>query len=193
MKLHLFRKLNPQARILIIADNLWLFGEGMFGPLFAVFAEHIGSDLLDISWAWATYLIINGILVIVFGKISSSIGVRRLLVGGYYLNAIVTFGYLFVDSAVDLLLVQAGLGIAAAMATPTWDALYSAGAKKENERTFLWGLADGQANIFTGLAIIVGGTIVSSYSFTALFVIMGSIQIIAAIYQTKILFTKKHK
>lgn len=187
----LFTKLNPQARILIIADNLWLFGEGMFGPLFAVFAERIGGDLLDISWAWATYLIVNGILVMLFGRISSAIGVRTLLVAGYYLNALFTFGYLFVDSAFDLLLVQAGLGVAAAMATPTWDALYSAGAKKEDERSFLWGLADGQANIFTGLAIIVGGLVVSTYSFTALFMIMGIIQVIAATYQTKILFTKK--
>ena len=190
MKIKLFEKLSAQAKILIIADNLWLFGEGMFGPLFAVFAERVGGDLLEISWAWATYLIINGIFIVIFGKISDKLGVRRLLVTGYYLNVIFTFGYLFVHSALALLIVQAGLGIAAAMATPTWDALYTEGSEKEEDRSFMWGLADGQASIFTGLAVIVGGLIVSRFSFSVLFLIMGIVQVAAATYQTKILFNK---
>ena len=106
MNLNPFKKLNPQARILIIADNLWLFGEGMFGPLFAIFSEQVGGDLLDVTWAWAPYLIVTGIFVIIFGKIPKRLGVRRLLVTGYYLNALFTICYLFVDSQVSLLLVQ---------------------------------------------------------------------------------------
>ncbi len=191
--MNLFKKLNPQTRILIIADNLWLFGEGMFGPLFAVFSERVGGDLLDITWAWATYLIVTGIFVIIFGRISKRLGVRKLLVAGYYLNAVFTFGYLLVDSQIGLLIVQAGLGLAAAMATPTWDALYSASQEEaeEEEKSFIWGLADGQASIFTGLAVIAGGLIVSNYSFRTLFILMGIIQVMAAVYQTKILFKSR--
>ncbi len=151
--------------------------------------------MLDVTWAWATYLIVTGIFVIIFGKISKRLGVRRLLVAGYYLNALFTFGYLLVDSQMGLLLIQAGLGLAAAMATPTWDALYSSSQEntEEEEKSFIWGLADGQASIFTGLAVIAGGLIVSNSSFQTLFIIMGTIQIIAALYQTKILFTRKSK
>lgn len=187
----MFKKLSTQAKILIIADNLWLFGEGMFGPLFAIFAGQVGGDLLDISWAWATYLIVSGTLIIVFGHVSDKIGARRLLVAGYYLNAIFTFCYLFVDSATSLLLVQAGLGVAMAMATPTWDALLTESSEGSDGKGFIWGMADGQASIFTGIAVIIGGFIVSTYSFTILFGIMSVVQLIAAIYQTKILFQKK--
>ena len=50
---------------------------------------------------------------------------ERLMVAGYVINALCTFAYLLVASPWHLLLVQAGLGLANALATPTWDALFS--------------------------------------------------------------------
>src|SRR3990167_2426171 len=113
--------LNKNSRILLYGSNIWYFGEGMLGPLFAVFTERIGGDILDISWAWATYLIITGILYIVVGKyIDGKHSKSKVMVFGYALNAIFTFSFLFVSSPWHLFIVQAGLGVAAAMATPTW-------------------------------------------------------------------------
>ena len=48
-------RLTKTTKILLIASSLWYFGEGLFGPLFAIYAEKIGGDLLDITWAWAFY------------------------------------------------------------------------------------------------------------------------------------------
>lgn len=174
---------NRAERVLLIGSNMWYFGEGMLGPLFAVFAERIGGDILDISWAWATYLVVTGVLMIVFGKLWDSIHNKAgLMVAGYALNALCTFGYLFVSSPWHLFIVQIGLGIASAMATPTWDALYQ---KHESKKRvgFLWGLSEGSALIFTGISTIIGGFIVSYYSFKALFIIMGIIQIASTLYQ----------
>lgn len=39
--------------ILLWSSNLWALGEGMLGPLFAVFAQRIGGNILDITWAWS--------------------------------------------------------------------------------------------------------------------------------------------
>ncbi len=105
---------------------------------------------------------------------------------GYALNAFFTFTYLFVSTPIHLLLVQAGLGIAVALASPTWCALYARYEDKKNDG-YIWGLANGEAKLITGIAIIIGGLIVNYYSFTALFILMGIIQIIATIYQAKIL------
>lgn len=179
--------LNRHIKILLYGGNIWYFGEGMLGPLFAVFTERVGGDILDISWAWATYLILAGLLYIVVGKITDKYdNAEKTMVLGYALNALFTFGYLFVSTSWHLFVVQAGLGIAAAMATPTWDALY---AKHEDRKHdgFQWGLAGGEAQIITGVAIVIGGYIVSLVSFTALFLTMGIIQVIATIYQAQIL------
>ncbi len=182
--------INKAERILLIGSNTWYFGEGMLGPLFAVFTERIGGDILDIAWAWATYLMVTGILMIVFGKLWDYTNNKSvIMVLGYALNAVFTFGYLFVDSPADLFIVQIGLGIASAMATPTWDALYS---KHENHKKvgFLWGLSEGTALIITGVGMVAGGLIVEFYSFTTLFWIMGTVQVAATLYQLQSLRKK---
>lgn len=182
--------LNKKIKILLYGGNIWYFGEGMLGPLFAVFTERVGGDILDISWAWATYLIFAGMLYIVVGKITDKYNNKeQVMLLGYALNALFTFGYLFVSSPAHLIIVQAGLGIAAAMATPTWDALYAKHSDRK-QNGFQWGLAGGEANIITGIAVLVGGYIVSFVSFTALFLTMGIVQVFATIYQAQILRKK---
>lgn len=179
--------LNKSIKLLLYGGNIWFFGEGMLGPLFAIFTERIGGDILDVSWAWAIYLILAGFLYIVVGKITDVYDNKeKVMVLGYALNALFTFGYLLASMPWHLFVIQAGLGIAAAMATPTWNALY---AKHENKKHdgFQWGLAGGMAQIITGVAMVVGGYIVSCWSFTVLFIIMGIMQVIATVYQAQIL------
>ncbi len=179
--------MNQKEKVLLYADNLWYLGEGMLGPLFAVFAESVGGSVLDITWAWATYLAVTGIFIMIFGRMSDGTRLKeKMLVAGYALNAVLTFGYLFVSTPTQLLLVQAGLGLAVAMATPTWNALY---AKYQDRRHngYLWGLADGQANLVTAAALVMGGMIINYFSFRALFVVMGCVQIVATAYTARLL------
>jgi MFS family permease len=174
-------------KILLFGANLWYFGEGMLGPLFAIFTEKVGGDILDITWAWATFLIVTGVIYIVVGRvISGKESKAKVMVAGYALNALFTFAYLFVSSPWHLFIVQAGLGVAEALGSPTWDALYAKHSDQEND-TFAWGLAGGQAQIITGVAIITGGFIVHYFSFNVLFITMGTIQVIATIIQARIL------
>lgn len=176
-----------KSKILRYSNNLWLLGEGMLGPLFAVFAERIGGSILDISLAWAVYLITTGLLVIFIGKLSDKEGRKeKFVIIGFAINALFTFAYLLVTEPFHLFIVQAGLGIGAALATPTWNSLYARYEDKKHGG-YTWGLAAGQAAITTGMAIIIGGFIVAKYSFTALFITMGIIQIIATLYQARIL------
>lgn len=172
---------NKKIRALLYADIAWFFGEGLFGPLFAIFAERLGGDVLEISWAWAAYLICMGVSMVIVGKISDKkISKKKLLFWGYTLNALLTFGYLLVSGPYGLLFIQAGLGIATALATPTWNSLY---AENENKKKagLEWGMADGLSQVFAGAAIIIGGLVITYFSFSLLFIIMGIIQTIAVI------------
>lgn len=182
--------INKNIRVLLFGASIWYIAEGMLGPLFAVYTETIGGGILDITWAWAVYLIVAGILYIIVGKLTDDHKNKKgIMVLGYALNALCTFGYLLVTTPDQLFLVQAGLGVAAALATPTWNALY-AGYEDKKHAGLEWGLADGTRQIITACAIIIGGYIVSYASFQTLFLIMGTIQVIATIYQTRILKTK---
>lgn len=186
--------MNQKVKILLYSNNIWMLGEGMLGPLFAIFAQRIGGSILDISWAWAIYLVVTGILVILIGRFSD-IGIfkkEEIMIVGYIINAIFTFGYLLVDKPVHLFLVQAGLGIAAALTIPTWSALYAKHEDKKHDG-YIWGLASGEAEILRGLAIIIGGLIISYFSFAFLFITMGIIQVFATIYQATIFKYSKSK
>lgn len=178
--------IRKEERVLLAGASFWWLGEGLFGPLFAVFAGRVGGNVLDISWAWAIYLLVTGILVAFTGKLADRFGKAKMMILGYALNAFFTWTYLFVHAPVHLFLVQAGLGLALALADPTWDALYSEYEDKRHSG-YLWGLSHGLEEIITGVSILIGGIIVAYYSFTALFVIMGVIQTAGAVYQAKIL------
>jgi MFS family permease len=177
--------MNKYLKILLAGSYTWYFGAGLLGPLYAVFAEKIGGDILDLAGAYALFLIIMGTLSIFVGKISDHHSKKNLMMVGYVLNAATTFGYLLVDSPAKLFAVQALFGIAVALATPTWDSLFSIHLEKKHVG-WEWGLSDGGPNIIMGIALIAGGLIVTYFSFSTLFIAMGIIQVIAVVIQSYI-------
>jgi len=181
--------MHKKIKILLAASYLWFFGEGLLGPLYVIFAQRIGGDILEITGAYALYLIVTGMLSIAFGKLSDTHSKEKLMVLGYAINTLATFGYLLVDSPLKLFFIQALLGVAAALATPTWDSLFSeyVDRKKSGEQ---WGLSDGGPHIVTGVAIIFGGLIVTYFGFAALFILMGLFQVAATILQSLIIHSK---
>src|SRR5215212_4306322 len=164
-----------------------IYHEGMFGPLLSVYTQRIGGDILDLTGAWSVYLIVTGLCMLAVGAGADRWRApERLMVAGYVLNALCTFAYLLVAAPWQLLLVQAGLGLANALATPTWDALYSSHTPPKRAG-IVWGVAHGLEYLITGIAVLLGGYVVYLGSFTLLFVIMGVTQLVAAIYQAQIL------
>ena len=182
---------RKKEQVLLWSSNLWALGEGMLGPLFAVFAQRIGGNILDITWAWAIYLGMTGAFTIVAGNVSDRIwewcGRERLMVAGYGLNALCTFGYLLVDSTTGLFVVQAGLGVALALSSPTWSALYARYSPGEEKAGKSWGLVAGGQRLTLAVAIIVGGYVVNNFSFDALFIAMGTVQVIATLHLAQML------
>ena len=182
--------INKKERTLLFANNLWYLSEGMLGPLFGIYCAKFHSSPLDISWVWALYLISVGIVVIGLGYISDFIYKEKLLVLGYALQTLFTFCYIFVGSKTQLALLQIGLGISGGLSTTTWYALYARFEDKAHEG-LNWGLANGLASIYTGVALLCGGVIIANSSFEMLFTIMGVIQLIATIYVSRLLFLDK--
>lgn len=183
--------MTKPVRLLLIASSLWYLSEGLLGPLFAVFSEKIGGDLLDITSAWSLYLIASGVAYVVVGRLlNKSPWKFRMIAVGYALNTLFTFSYLLVHDTRALFLVQIGLGIAEAIATPAWDAFY-ASSLADTEDTFAWGLASGHTQFISGVAIALGGLIAKFMSFEALFVVMGCISLVATMVQFRLSFMEE--
>lgn len=174
------------TKLLLLASSLWFFSEGLLGPLFAVFSEQIGGDLLDITAAWAAYLIVSGLAYPIVGRLlNRSRWKFRMIAVGYALNTLFTFAYLLVTDTSQLLMVQIGLGLAEAISTPSWDA-YFASQLSEKDDTFAWGIASGHTQFISGVAIAIGGLIAEFVSFQALFITMGCISFVATLVQLRL-------
>ena len=175
--------MTPKEKNLLWAGNMWYFGEGLLGPLFAVFAQKVGGNILDITWAWSVFLLVTGVSIIVVGMFAHRItrrkGREKLMVFGYALNALFTFGYVFVSTPTELLIVQAGLGLAVALSAPTWLALYSENSQGKKHDTYAWAMESGSQRLVVAVAVLCGGYVVTHYSFATLFLCMGCVQTLA--------------
>lgn len=186
--------MNRQEKILLWSSNIWYFGSGLFGPLFAVFTQRVGGDILSITWIWGAYLISMGVFVILVGLISDRMSTKQnLALLGYALNALFTFCYLTVDTPEKLLLVELGLGFATALSAPTWSALYDQYSGDGATDGTVWGYSSGFEKIATGLGVILGGYIVAQMSFQVLFVAMGIIQTLALFVQMRLNVKKSRR
>lgn len=185
--------MNQYLRWLLIISNLWFFAEGMLGPLYAIFTEKIGGDVLDVAWTQSLYLIVCGSLYIIFGKLLDAFSRKEIfLFLGYLLNTIFTFGYLAVKNPYHLFIVQFGLGVASALATPSWDVFYHRWSDFRSDG-LQWGLAEGIPSFVKAFALIIGGYIISFFSFNFLFLVMGLIQLLATFLVLFHFFPKKIK
>jgi len=157
------------------------------GPLFAIFADRVGGDIFDIAWVWAVYLFTRGIVSALAGKISDHwIDKRKLVVIGFAAHALFTFGFLFVTNTLTLAVVEFGLGVATALASPTWYSLF-AKYSGTNKNGSAWGMVNGWEDFFAGFGILLGGAIIVQTGFTGLFIVMGIVQTFATLYQAKML------
>jgi MFS family permease len=131
-------------------------------------------------------MVVTGFATIIVGRLALTVRRQQwLAVIGFGTYAMVTFGYIFVHTPAQLMFVQALLGVAQALATPTWYALYAhVGSKASGES---WGDMQGQSSIVMGLAFIGGGLVAAHVSFQVLFALMGSVQVLATVLMVGVL------
>lgn len=174
--------MNRALRILLLTEFLALLSIGLLGPLYAVFAEKIGGDILEITGAYALFLISAGILQLFLSKLVDILKEKEfILAAGYFLIAAGQLGYLWVDAPAKLFLIQIILGIALGLLDPSLDFLYSVHLDP-GRGGFEWGVYEGLTKIAGGLGAILGGVIVTlAGGFSALFISMAALSFLSGI------------
>ena len=75
---------NKALRILLWTNALILMAGAMFGPIYAIFVEKIGGDLMDASIAWSIFALAAGITTFISGHFSDKMKESELLVVAGY-------------------------------------------------------------------------------------------------------------
>ena len=169
-------------RILLGTNALILIAGATIAPIYALFVENIGGDLLDAGLTGSIYALAAGVTTLVSGRITDRIRESELIVVFGY--AIMGIGYLLlilVHSIWTLFLVQALIGFAEAIYSPAFDALYSKHLDR-GKAGRQWGTWESMNYFTLAAGAAIGGLIVNQFGFNLLFVIMALLTFTAALY-----------
>jgi len=173
---------NRAIRSMLFADSLLLVATAMLGPLYAIFVEELGGDLLDAGATFAVFSFVAGVVILISGAMGDRAKEPELIiVAGYLITAIGFFAYAFVNSMVALMAVQVIVGVGLAVRAPVFDALFSEHLDKHREG-IEWGAWDSMSYFAGAFGAVVGGYIASNFGFTYIFFIMAVLSLISAVY-----------
>lgn len=168
-------------KLLLLADTWATLALGLIGPIYALFVEEIGGDILDASWSYFAFMFTTGFVMYLVGHWEDKIHHKeKLVVLGYSLTTVGCFSYIFVSDQTSLIVTQIILGVASALCVPAFDALYSDLLDKEREASE-WSFEEAMIYMVTAIASVAGGYIANIYSFRFLFFIMFLISLMSVI------------
>lgn len=177
-------------RFLLISDTWATLALGMIGPIYAIFVEEIGGDILDASWAYFAFMMTSGVMMYLISHWEDKAKHKEKLVTmGYLLTALGCLSYIFVHNQISLVITQIILGVAEAVQVPAYDALYSKYLDKSKEASE-WGDWESMRYIMTAIAAIVGGYLAYQYGFKILFIVMFVVSI-GGVFSSLNMFRKK--
>lgn len=174
--------MNKPLKILLATNGLIMLASAMLGPIYAIFVEEVGGDILTASTAWAIYLLVVGVVIFLLGKFEDKLKEPELMmVWGYAIMAFAYLGYLMVDSPAKLFVIQIIIGLGSAIYTPAFDGIYSTHLNRKKSAS-QWSAWESMYNVVSGLGAIAGGLIATYLGFPALFVLMFLLCLISALF-----------
>lgn len=174
--------MNSPLKVLIFTNSLILIGGAMLAPIYALFVENIGGDILDASSIFMIFSLSAGITTIVSGKIADKLPHGKyLVIFGYIIIALAQLLYTQVDTLVALAAVQILVGFGEAVYAPAFDGLFSKHLDKGKEYSE-WGLWESNFYFTSAIGSIIGGLIVTEFGFDFLFFGMSFISLLSALF-----------
>jgi predicted MFS family arabinose efflux permease len=173
---------NRALRILLSTNSMILMAAAMLGPIYALFVEKIGGDLMDASIAGGIFALAAGLTTLISGKYSDKVKETELIVVlGYAIMGMGFSLYIWVNSIMFLFMVQIVIGLGEAIYAPAFDAVYSKHLDGHRSGT-QWGAWESMHFFTTAIGAVIGGSIVTLFGFQTLFAIMAILCFSSALY-----------
>jgi len=175
-------RVNNLIKILTFSDVLIVSGWGLTNPLFAVFlTEQIkGGNLELVGLSTAVYCVLRSALQIPFARLVDSVKGEiddfLLMAAGSAVMSLVPFMYFFAVTNIQILLLQALLGISSAMVAPGWLAIFTRHIDKNIEAEE-WGIYNAVVGLGGALSGALSGFLAEKFGFRSLFLIVGTVSV----------------
>lgn len=178
--------MHKQQKLFLAANSFFALAAGMLGPIYAIYVQKIGGDILAAGTAWALFTIISGVGILLMGRIQDSIAKEKpMIVIGYAIDSMAFLGYYFVSNVWQLFLVQILLGIGTVVKTPAYDSFYTRYLEK-GKFASQWAAREASWYIITGIAALAGALLAKFYDFKVLFLAMFLTSLIGLYFSTRL-------
>lgn len=169
-------------RILLATNALVLVSGATLGPIYALFVDEIGGDLMDASIAGAIFAFVAGVVTFVSGKYADHVEENELIIVlGYIIMGSGYLLYAWVNSIIVLFVVQAIIGLGEAIYSPAFDAVYSKHLD-DGRSGSQWGAWESMHYFAAAVGAVIGGAVVTWCGFSCLFFIMAALCFCSAFY-----------
>lgn len=183
--------MNKGLKYLLLSDFWAVLAIGMIGPIYAIFVEKIGGDILEASIGYFAYMFTSAIAIIIIGKLTDKNSrLESFIFFGYALNNLGIIMYIFVNSQLMFIITQIILGLGVALKLPAYDALYSTYLEEHKEASE-WGYWEALQYIATAFGAIIGGIIAKLFGFKILFAMMGLVSVMSMVSSIHLFKSKK--
>lgn len=173
---------NRALRVLLVTNALILLAAAMLVPISALFVEKIGGSLMDASIAGGLFALSAGIVTLLSGRLSDRVRhSEQILISGYVLMGSGFFLLQFVESITTLFAIQVLIGMGEAIYSPAFDKLYSKHLDIKKSGTE-WGAWESMYYFMTAIGALIGGLLVTSFGFSALFLTMALLSFASGTY-----------
>ena len=180
--------MNKNIKLLLTANYWHTFGFTLLSPLYAIYVtQHLNGSEFEIGLSYSIYGFSAGILMIFAGRLEDTLAkyAKQILILGYLLVAMASFGYLLVETVQQLMVLQVFYALAVAIYVPMSKTLYSKHEDKGKESSE-WAIMDGGNFLIIGTSALIGGFLLANYSFEVIFIGMGLSQLLAALLVAKV-------
>jgi MFS family permease len=173
---------NLALKILLFTNGLVLTATSMLGPIYAIFVDEIGGNILDAGVTVAVYAATAGVTSLLVGHWVDRVKEKELvIVLGYVIIGTGFLMFMGVQSIPALILVQMVIGFGEALYNPAFDAVYSQHLDKK-KTGIQWGAWEAMDYFTWAIGALIGGWFVSLFGFKFLFLIMAILAFSAALY-----------
>lgn len=174
--------MNKSLRTLLVANGVFILAASLLGPLYAVFVAGIDQAVLAVSLTWSTALVTGVILTFFVSRFGDRVKEKEyLLIAGFLLRALAWFGFIFVGSLRDLVLLQIVIGMGEAVGNPAFDVLFSQHLDK-NKRVFDYSNWKIMEKLMMAGGVFLGGLVVTYFGFPVLFALMSFLALVVSAF-----------
>ncbi len=181
------KEISLVVRILTLSDIAILVGFGLISPIFAVFilGSIEGGSLEVAGLASAIYLLAKSIGQIPIGILADKIKGERddfwIMLCGSIAYSFVPLVYIVTKTPMQLYILQFFYGLAAAMALPTWYAIFTRHIDK-NREGMEWSIYSTLVNLGAAVAASLSGFLAHRFGFNNLFVIVSILSFLGSFF-----------